>query len=72
MAWSKGVKGLFKWQAMKQPKLAQLDKVLYKWFSNAFQRETHDWAYDIWQSWVFFDGMKIPDNCTFSMAGCEI
>ena len=27
------VKCLFKQQALKQPKLAQLDRVLYKWFT---------------------------------------
>ena len=32
MACSKSVKGLVKWQRFKEPKLAQLDKVLYDRF----------------------------------------
>jgi hypothetical protein len=33
MASSGSVRGLFKRETLKQPKLLQLDKVLYKWFT---------------------------------------
>jgi len=33
MASRKSVKGLFKWQTLKQPKLAQFDRVLYEQFT---------------------------------------
>jgi hypothetical protein len=33
MASSKSVKDLFKQQTLKEPKLAQMEKLLYKWFT---------------------------------------
>jgi len=43
----------FQVQRQKQPKLVQLDKVLYKWFTAmCYQRKTHDWAYDNWSLFI--------------------
>jgi len=39
MASSESMKGLFKQQTLKQLKLAQLGKVLYKWFTAMHYKE---------------------------------
>jgi len=33
LASDESVKDLFKWKTMKEPKLVQLDELLYKWFT---------------------------------------
>ena len=42
---------------MKQPKLAQLDKVMYKWFTTLHDLKRLD---------LFIIEMKITNKCTFS------
>jgi len=48
MTSSISVKDLFKQQTMKEPKLAQLGKVLNTCLTAVFWRKTHGWAYDNW------------------------
>jgi hypothetical protein len=35
-------------------------------YSKAFQRKTHDWAYDNQKTVCLYDEMKVTDKCTFS------
>jgi len=37
-----------------KPKLEQLDKELYKWFTATFCRKTCDWTYDNWKKLSIF------------------
>jgi hypothetical protein len=61
------VKCLFKQQASKQPKLAQLDRVFYKWFT-----VMHSEGKIVTESMLiekaksFFNEMQKTEKCTFS------
>jgi hypothetical protein len=54
MELSESVKGLFKWQILKQPKLLQPDKVLHKWFTAMLsERKPVTWLMIIGKAQVF-------------------
>jgi hypothetical protein len=57
-----GVKGLFKWETLKQPKLLQLEKVLQQWFTE----KPVTGSMIIQKVESFYDEMKITDKFTFS------
>jgi hypothetical protein len=61
------VKDFFKWQTLKGPKLVQLDKVLYKWFT-ALRSEGKPMTglVIIEKPKYFSDEIKISDKRTFS------
>lgn len=62
-----GVKGLFKWETLKQPKLLQLEKVLQKWFTAMCLEEKPVTGAMINQKVKsLYDEMKITDKFTFS------
>jgi hypothetical protein len=63
------VKCLFKQQALKQPKLAQLDLVLYKWFTVMHSEgKLVAESVIIERAKSFFDELQKTEECTF----CEI
>jgi hypothetical protein len=67
LASSENVKGLLKRQTLKQPKLAQLDKVLYTWFTTMrSEGKPVTGPMIIEKAKSFYDEMKITDKCTFS------
>jgi hypothetical protein len=50
---------------LKQPKLAQLDKVLLKWFTAMRSKgKSMAWPTIIGKAKSFYDEMKITDKCT--------
>jgi hypothetical protein len=52
---------------MKEPELAQQDRVLGKWFMEIHSKwKPHDWAFGNGTSCVLNDAVKTPDKCTFS------
>ena len=68
MATSESAKGLFKWQTLKEPQIAELDKVLYKWFTAMhFKGKPMTGPMIIKKAECFYVEMEIIDNC----AVCE-
>ena len=67
MATGGSVTGLFKQQTLKQPTLANLDKVLCKWFT-AMHSEGQPmiWPMITEKANTFYDEIQITDKCTFS------
>ena len=64
MAWNESVKGLIKQQTLKEPKLAQLDKVLYKWFTAVHSEgKPMTGPMIVEKAKSFYDCMKITDKC---------
>jgi hypothetical protein len=62
MASSESVKDLFKYQTLKDPKLLQLDKVLYKWFTAiCSEGKPKICPIIIENAKLFYDHMKIND-----------
>ena len=67
MAVSESVKDLFKWQTLKDPKLVQLDQVLYNWFITKCSKWKPITGPMITEEvQYFYDEMKITDKCTLS------
>jgi DDE superfamily endonuclease./Tc5 transposase DNA-binding domain./CENP-B N-terminal DNA-binding domain. len=67
LASSENVKDLLKRQTLKQPKLAQLDKVLYTWFTTMrSEGKPVTGPLIIEKAKSFYDEMKITEKCTFS------
>ena len=67
MALSKSAKDLFTQQALKVPKLVQVDKMLYKWFTAVHSKGKHITRLKIIErAHYFYDVMKVTDQCTFS------
>jgi hypothetical protein len=67
MASSKSVKGLFKQQTLKQPKLVQMNKVVHKWFTAMCSKgKPMSGTVIIEKGESFYDETKITDKCTFS------
>jgi hypothetical protein len=67
MASSVSVKGLFKQQKLKQPKLVQLDKVLHEWFiAMRSERKPVNGPVIIEKAESFYNEMEITDKGTFS------
>jgi hypothetical protein len=63
---SESVKGLCKQQALKEPKLAQLDKVLYQWFTVVCSKgKPMTEPMIIEKAKSFYDEMKITDRSMF-------
>jgi hypothetical protein len=68
MASSENVKDLFKQQTLKEPKLVQLDKVLFKWFTAMCSKGnpmTRPMIID--KAISVYDEMKIHGKCAFSV-----
>jgi hypothetical protein len=66
MASSESVKDFFKQQILKEPKLAQYDKVLYLWLTAVRSKgKAMTWPMLIGKAKSFYDEMKIIDKCTF-------
>jgi hypothetical protein len=64
------VKDLSKQQTLKEPKLAQLDKVLYKWFTATCSKGKPMTGLTIMEKAnTFYNEMKICDKCTYSDGG---
>jgi hypothetical protein len=58
--------GFFKQQLLKEPKLAQLDRVLCMWFTAVrTEGKVVAWPMLIGKAKSFCDEMKITDKCTF-------
>jgi hypothetical protein len=67
MASSESVKGLSKQQTLKKPKLLQLDRVLYKWFTAMCSEGKPMTGHMIIEkAESFYDEMKITDKFAFS------
>jgi len=67
LASSENVKGLLKRQTLKQPKLAQLDKVLYRWFTTMrSEGKPVTGPMIIEKAKSLYDEMKVSEKCTFS------
>jgi hypothetical protein len=67
MASSTSVKDFIMQQTLKEPKFAQLDKVLYKWLTAmCSERKPMTEPMVIVKAKFIHDGMKITDKCTFS------
>ncbi|KAM3919534.1 large ribosomal subunit protein uL23m isoform 1-T1 [Leptodactylus fuscus] len=67
VASSETMRGLMKRQTLKQPKLAQLDKVVYKWFSEMrSQGITVTGPMIIEKAKAFYAEMEITEKCIFS------
>jgi hypothetical protein len=60
------VKDLFQWQTWTKPKLMQLDKALYKWFTAMCLEWKCVTGTKIETAECFYDEMKMTDKCTFS------
>ena len=71
LASDESVKDLSKWKTMKEPKLVQLDDLLYKWFTTVHS-EGKPLTGPNWESWSLYDKMKINDKCTFSEGSNKI
>jgi hypothetical protein len=72
VASNEGVQGLLKWQTLKLSKLAQLDKVLYKWFTAmCSEGKPVTGAMITEKAMSFYDEMKITDKCAFSYSGLQ-
>jgi hypothetical protein len=57
------VKDFFKRQTLKQPKLVQLDMVLYKWFTAVHSKGKHmTWPVTSEEAMSFHDELKITDQ----------
>ena len=67
---SKRLKDLSKQQILKEPKLAQLESMLYKWFTTVCSEVQHvTGPMIIEKAKSFYVKMKITDKCTFSEEG---
>jgi hypothetical protein len=67
VASSKRVKDLPKQQILIEPKLAQLEKVLYKWFTTVSSEVKHvSGPMIIEKAESFYVEMEMTDKCTFS------
>jgi hypothetical protein len=61
------VKDLFNQQTLKAPKLVQVNKMLYKWFTAVHSKGKNiTWLKIIERVHSFYDVMKLTDQCTFS------
>jgi hypothetical protein len=61
------VKDLFKQQTLKEPKIAQLNKVLSKWFTAMHSEgKILTGPMMIEKAKSFYDEMETTDKCTFS------
>jgi hypothetical protein len=66
MTSNKSVKDLHRQQALTEPKLAQLDKVLHKWFLTMHSKEKFiNGSTKNENTKPLHDEMKITDECTF-------
>jgi hypothetical protein len=66
MASSKAVKDLFRWQTLKEPKIVQFDRVLYKWFTAMHSEgKPVPGPMIIEKSKACLCEMKVSDECTF-------
>jgi hypothetical protein len=66
MALSVNVMGLFRWLALKQPKLAQMDKLLYKWYRAMHsEQKPVTGPVIIKKAKSCYDAVKTADKCTF-------
>ncbi|XP_075693735.1 large ribosomal subunit protein uL23m isoform X1 [Rhinoderma darwinii] len=67
VASSETMKGLMKRQTLKQPKLAQLDKVVYRWFTEIRSRGiTVTGPMIIGKAKAFYAEMEMTEKCIFS------
>jgi hypothetical protein len=78
MASSKGVRDLLKQQTLKEPKLVQLDRALYRWFTAVRSKgKPMTGPVIIKKAKSFYDEMEVTDKYTFSKGGnknylCEL
>jgi hypothetical protein len=67
MASRESLKDIFKRQTLKEPKLAQMYKVLRKWFTAIYSRERPVTGRVVIEKVKsFYDEVKVTDKCTFS------
>jgi hypothetical protein len=72
MASNESVKGIFKWQTLKQPKLVQLDKVSYRGFTAmSFEWKLVTDGMIIKKDKSFYDEMEVT-SAHSQRAGCKI